>query len=194
MCPVSVWWQSSVDTSHTLSQLSHDPDTTLPFDRTATQSACHGVDEHQSRGSTGRRRRTEPVCPRSVWTSRPLNTSHTLSLSSRDPDTTWPSGRAATHQTCARRGVGEQSTHGLTGRRCRAERVCPRSVPRHSPLHGFHILSVLSADPDTTRPFGRAATQLTCAPDARTLCLTGRRRARCSCARAASPRTGGAIV
>ena len=149
---------------------------------------------NRPRGLTGRRRRASLVCPVSVWRRSPLVAFHTLSVLSSDPDTARPSGRAATQLTCAPRGVDKQSTHGSTGRRCRAWRVCPRSVPRHSPLHGFHILSVLSADPDTTRPFGRAATQLTCAPDARTLCLTGRRRARCSCARAASPRTGGAIV
>ena len=28
-----------------------------------------------------------------------------------------------------------------------------------------HIMSVLSSDPDTTRPFDSAATHLTCAPD-----------------------------
>ena len=41
------------------------------------------------------------MCPVSVLRHRPLNTSHTLSVRSNDPDTTLPFGRAATHQTCA---------------------------------------------------------------------------------------------
>ena len=51
-----------------------------------------------------------------------------------------------------------------TGRRRRAQFVCPVSVPRHRPLDGSHTLSVLSLDPDTTRPFDRTVTHLTCAP------------------------------
>ena len=40
----------------------------------------------------------------------PSTSSHTLSVLSPDPDTTRQFGRAATHVTCARRGVDERST------------------------------------------------------------------------------------
>ena len=114
--------------------------------------------------STGRRRRAESVCPLSVWRQAPVNTFQTLSVRSVDPDTMRPFGSAATPLTCAPRGVDEQSTHSSTGRRRRASLVCPVSVWRHSPLDTSHTLSLRSHDPDTTWPFGRAATQLTCAP------------------------------
>ena len=91
-----------------------DPDTTRPFDRTATHETCarRGVDERSTCGSTGRRRRAVPVCPLSVRRHRPLDTSHTLSVWSLypPPETTWPFDSAATQLTCARRGVDERST------------------------------------------------------------------------------------
>ena len=129
-------------------------------------------------GSTGRRRRAESVCPRSVRTSRPLDTSHTLSVRSPDPETTRPSGRAATHQTCAPRGVDERSTHGSTGRRPRAAPLCPRNVWRQAPVDTSHTMSVRSPDPETTRPSGRAATHKSCAPDCCSDALFDRTQAR----------------
>ena len=86
-----------------------------------------------------------------------------MSVWSPDPDTTRPFGRTATHTTCAPRGVGEQSSRCSTGRRHPAQFVCPVSVWQ-SPLDTSQTLSVLSLEPDTTRPFGRTATQMTCAP------------------------------
>ena len=99
--------------SHTLSVLSHDPDTTVPFDRTATTHwtcAPRGVDERSTRCSTGRRRRAGYVCPVSVRRHSLLDTSHTLSVRSHDPDTTRPFDSATRHWTCAPRGRREQST------------------------------------------------------------------------------------
>ena len=55
-----------------------------------------GVDKRSTCGSTGRRRCALSVCPLSVWRQSPVDTSHTLSVRSRDPDTTRSSGRMAT--------------------------------------------------------------------------------------------------
>ena len=103
---------ASSTSSHTMSVPSLDPDTMRPFDWTATHRTCarRGVDERSTRGLTGRRRRTESMCPRSVWRHRSLDASHTLSVLSPDPDTMLPFKRTATLRTCARRGVDEQST------------------------------------------------------------------------------------
>ena len=119
-------------------------------------------------------------CKRRRATRRAIfhsTSSHTLSVRSFDPDTRRPHGSATTQLTCARRGVDEQSTCGLTGRQRRASSVCPRSVQRHRPLETSHTLSgwspaprtyapVIGAegpDPDTTLPFDMTATHLTCA-------------------------------
>ena len=159
---------ASSQSTQTLSVRSRDPDTTRPFDSAATHETCarRGVDERSMRCSTGRRRRAVrpyPPYTRNVWRQAPVDGSQTLSVLSRDPDTTRSSGRAATPSTCAPRGVDEQLTHGSTGRRRRAESVCPRNVWWQAPLNPFQTLSVLSHDPDTMRPFGRTATQSTCA-------------------------------
>ena len=161
-----------------MSVSSHDPDTTWPFDRTTAQLTCapRGIGEQSTRYSTGRRRRTEPLCPLSVRRISPRDTSHTMSLglSNDPPDTTWPLGRATTHETCAPRGIDEKSMRYSFGRRRRASCVGPRctshSVWRHSPLDTFQTLralredlGVISRDPDTMWPFGRTATHVTCA-------------------------------
>ena len=86
--------------------------------------------EASTRGSTGRRRRAEFVCPLSVRRHSPVDLRHTLSVRSSDPDTMRPFDRTATHKTCAPRGVDEQSTRCSTGRRRRAQDVCPLSVWR----------------------------------------------------------------
>ena len=161
---------ASSTSSHTMSVRSNDPDTTSPFGRAATHRTCaRRVEARRRRAvSTGRRRRAPLACPRNVWRQAPVDASHTLSVPSPDPDTMRPFGMTATHMTCARRGVDdvdEQSTRGSTRRRRRASLACPRNVWRHCSLDGSHTLSVPSPDPDTTRPFDRAATQLTCAPD-----------------------------
>ena len=95
-----------------MSVLSHDPDTTRPFDRTATHLTCarRGVEDRSMRGSTGRRRRASLVCPLSVRRHSLVDTFHTLSVRSHDPDTTISFDSATTHWTCAPRGVDERST------------------------------------------------------------------------------------
>ena len=86
--------------------------------------------------------RTESECPSSVATHSPVATSHTLSVWSRDPETTRrPSANTATPWALSE---------------------CPSNVARHSPVSMSHTLSVLSHDADTTRrPSGNTATQKT---------------------------------
>jgi hypothetical protein len=155
---------ASSQSTQTLSVRSSDPaDTTRPFDWTVTHRTCapRGVEERSTHGSTGRRPRAVPYT-HNVWRQAPVDGSQTLSVRSADPDTTRPFDSAATHETCARRGVDERSTRGSTGRRRCAPFMCPLSIRRHSPVDLRHTLSVLSLA-DTMRPFGRMATQLTCA-------------------------------
>ena len=165
MCPRSVQRHRPLDTPHTLSVSSHDPDTTRSFDSATTHRTCarREVDERSTRGSTGRRRRASRVCPVSIRRHRSLDTSHTLSVRSYDPDTTLPFGRTATHETCAPRGVESNQPRCSTERRRRAADMCPRNVWRHSLVDASHTLSDLSPDPDTTRPFDRTVTHKTCA-------------------------------
>ena len=72
---------------------------------------------------------TPLMCPSRVRRSRPDSTSHTLSVLSFDPETTFPSGVMATAVTPFE---------------------CPSKVRRSRPDSMSHTLSVLSSDPETT--------------------------------------------
>ena len=105
--------------------------------------------------------RTVFECPFSVTTHSPVATSHTLSVSSHDADTTRrPSGNTATLSTYDE----ARSSQKVQWTPQRTLLECPRSVATHLLVATSHTLSVLSPlpDPDTTRrPSGNTATQLT---------------------------------
>ena len=129
--------------------------------------------------------RTPNECPFSVATHSPVATSHTLSVLSRDAETTRrPSGNTATLSTYDEDIIITKVQ--WTPQRTQSE--CPSSVATHLPVATSQTLSVLSLDPDTTRrPSGNTATHLTYDEDTSSQKHSGRRNARVPSALAASP-------
>ena len=116
--------------------------------------------------------RTVFECPFSVTTHSPVATSHTLSVSSHDADTTRrPSGNTATLSTYDE----ARSSQKVQWTPQRTLLECPRSVATHLPVVTSHTLSVLSPDADTTRPCGNTATLLTYDEDTSSQKYSGRR-------------------
>ena len=79
--------------------------------------------------ATGRRRRAQPECPLSVRSHRPSPAPQMMSVLSNAPDTIRPSGRTATHETCAGARLEDApaatSVEKAAGRRRRAGRLWP---------------------------------------------------------------------
>ena len=163
-CPSSVATHLPVATSHTLSVLSLDPDTTRrPSGNTATPQTYDEAISSQKYYKKRTPQRTLSECPSSVAThSHHLTflTCHTLSVSSSDAETMRrPSGEIATLLTY------DEDHHKEYYKKRTPQRTwseCPFSVATHLPVATSHTLSVLSPDTDTTRrPSGNTATQKT---------------------------------
>ena len=187
-CPSSVARHSPVATSHTLSVLSSDADTTRrPSGNTATLKT---YDEARSSQKYSGRRATHdvrvPFQRRHAFTGCHVPD---LELAARSPRNDAPPIRKHGNALDLRRGhiITRVTLKADAARRTQSE--CPFSVATHSPVATSHTLSVLSRDPDTTRrPSGEIATLLTYDEARSSQKYSGRRNARYSSALPASPR------
>ena len=184
-CPCSVATHSPVATSHTLSVLSNDPDTTRrPSGNTATLET---YDEARSTQKYSGRRATHslrvPLQRRHAFAGRHVPDLERVVVRPRHDA---PPVRKHRNARDLRR------RHIITKVQWTPQRTpleCPSSVATHSPVATSHTLSVLSNDPDTTRrPSGNTATLETYDEARSSQKYGGRRNARSSSALPASPR------
>ena len=157
-CPSSVATHSPVATSHTLSVLSPDPDTTCrPSGNTATLTT---YDEDTSSQEYSGRCATHP-------TRVPFQRRHALAGLEvphlergvlRPRHDAPPVRRDGNAPDLRRRHIITKVLQSVDAAR-RTLSECPSSVATHLPVLRFHTLSVLSCDAETTRrPSGNTAT------------------------------------
>ena len=185
-CPCSVATHLPVATSHTLSVLSHDADTTRrPSGNTATHLT---YDEARSSQKYSGRRATHPIRVsfqrRHAFARLDVPDLERVVLRARNDA---PPVRKHGNAADLRR------SHIITKVQWTPQRTvseCPVSVATHSPVVTSQILSVLSSDPETMRrPSGEMATLLTYDEARSSQKYSGRCNAPNPSALPASPRT-----